>query len=126
MTIDYRLAPRHRWPAQIHDVKAAVRWLRAMRGSSIDPEKIGAMGVSAGGHLAQFLDVTNDVREFDGDAAPCPFEPRVVHRRLGPGQRLHPGVRRLEGAAEAFRGFLGAELTADSRGSTSARGRCSG
>ena len=47
----------------IHDVKAAVRWLRAnARKYQIDPERIGVTGGSAGGHLAQFLGVTADVK----------------------------------------------------------------
>ena len=71
VTIDYRLSPKHRWPAHIHDCKAAIRWLRSHAAEyRIDPDRIGAMGSSAGGHLAQFLGVTNDVREFDGDAPP--------------------------------------------------------
>ncbi|MBI4617124.1 MAG: alpha/beta hydrolase [Planctomycetes bacterium] len=54
--IDYRLAPRHVWPAQIHDCKAAVRWIRAHAAEyRVDPERIGAHGYSAGGHLAALL-----------------------------------------------------------------------
>ncbi|WP_165223427.1 alpha/beta hydrolase [Aquisphaera insulae] len=117
VTIDYRLAPRHRWPAQIHDVKAAVRWVRAHAGEyGIDPEKIAAMGASAGGHLAQFLGVTNDVREFDGDAAPGAPSSRVAC--IAAWAQASDFTREYgvwKGAAEAFRGFLGAELTADSR-----------
>jgi acetyl esterase/lipase len=117
VTIDYRLAPKHRWPAQIHDVKAAVRWVRAhAREYGIDPEKIGAMGASAGGHLAQFLGVTNDVREFDGDAAKDAPSSRVAC--IAAWAQASDFTREYgvwKGAAEAFRGFLGAELTADSR-----------
>jgi len=67
-TVTYRLAPKHPYPAAIHDVKAAVRWLRANAATyAIDPEKIGVTGDSAGGHLAQFLGVTGGVAEFEGD-----------------------------------------------------------
>jgi len=67
-TITYRLAPKYPFPAAIHDTKAAVRWLRAnSKKYHIDPERIGVMGGSAGGHLAQFLGVTSDVKEFEGD-----------------------------------------------------------
>ena len=68
VTISYRLSPRHKWPAHIHDCRAAIRWLRANADRyGIDPGQIGAMGTSAGGHLAQFLAVTNGVAEFGGD-----------------------------------------------------------
>jgi acetyl esterase/lipase len=67
VTTSYRLAPRFQFPAAIYDVKAAVRWLRAnARQYGIDPERIGVMGGSAGGHLAQFLGVTGDVKQFEG------------------------------------------------------------
>jgi acetyl esterase/lipase len=67
-TCTYRLAPKFQYPAAVHDVKAAVRWIRANAAKyGIDPERIGVMGGSAGGHLAQFLAVTGDVKKFDGD-----------------------------------------------------------
>src|SRR5207249_346098 len=61
MTVSYRLAPKYRFPAAVHDVKAAVRWARANAGKyHLDPARIGVTGGSAGGHLAQFLGVTSD------------------------------------------------------------------
>lgn len=67
VTVSYRLAPKYPFPAAIHDTKAAVRWLRAhAKQYHIDPDRIGATGGSAGGHLAQFLGVTADVKEFEG------------------------------------------------------------
>lgn len=68
VTIDYRLAPKFQFPAAIHDCKAAVRWVRANAAKyKIDPNRIGVTGGSAGGHLAQFLAVTGDVKGFEGD-----------------------------------------------------------
>jgi len=68
VTVSYRLAPKYPFPAAIHDTKAAVRWLRAnAKKYNIDPDRIGVTGGSAGGHLAQFLAVTSDVKEFEGD-----------------------------------------------------------
>ncbi|MDR3634568.1 MAG: alpha/beta hydrolase [Isosphaeraceae bacterium] len=116
-TIDYRLAPKHRWPAHIHDCKAAVRWLRGHAGEyGIDPDKIGAMGSSAGGHLAQFLGVTNDVREFDGEVAPAAPSSKI--NCVAAWAQASDFTREYgvwKGAAEAFRGFLGAELSAATR-----------
>jgi acetyl esterase/lipase len=66
VTPTYRLAPAHQFPAAVNDVKAAVRWLRANASKyGIDPERIGATGDSAGGHLALFLGLTADVKSFD-------------------------------------------------------------
>ena len=68
VTASYRLAPKYQFPAAIHDVKAAVRWMRAnAKKYNIDPDRIGVTGGSAGGHLAQFLAVTADVKQFEGD-----------------------------------------------------------
>jgi acetyl esterase/lipase len=56
---DYRLAPKNSFPAPIEDCKAAVRWLRANAGKyKGDPDHIGVIGFSAGGHLACLLGVT--------------------------------------------------------------------
>lgn len=71
VTVSYRLAPKYPFPAAVHDTKAAVRWVRAnAKKYHIDPERIGATGGSAGGHLAQFLAVTADVNEFEGEQNP--------------------------------------------------------
>src|ERR1700733_15126523 len=56
---DYRLSGEAIWPAQLHDVKAAVRWLRARAGElGIDGERIAAWGESAGGPPAARLGLT--------------------------------------------------------------------
>ena len=69
--MSYRLAPKHAFPAAVHDTKAAVRWLRANANRlNADPDRLGVTGSSAGGHLAQFLGVTAGVKEFEGDAYP--------------------------------------------------------
>jgi len=66
-TASYRLAPKFQFPAPVHDVKAAVRWLRANAAKyHIDPARIGVVGDSAGGTLVQMLGVTANVPEFEG------------------------------------------------------------
>ena len=58
-SVDYRLTGEAVWPAQLHDAKAAVRWLRARAGDlGVDPGRIAAWGESAGGHLAELLGLT--------------------------------------------------------------------
>src|SRR5712692_9415130 len=65
--IDYRLAGETKWPAQIEDVKAAIRWARANAGRlGVDAERIGIVGYSAGGHLALFAAGTCNRPEFEG------------------------------------------------------------
>ncbi len=66
VSIYYRLAPRHRFPAQIEDAKCAVRFLRAHAAEyNLDPDRIVAMGSSAGGHLAALLGTTDASAGFD-------------------------------------------------------------
>ena len=68
ITVTYRLAPKYQFPAAVHDCKTAVRWLRANAATyHVDPARIGVTGSSAGGHLAQFLGVTQGVKEFEGE-----------------------------------------------------------
>jgi acetyl esterase/lipase len=56
MNVSYRFAPAYRFPAQLHDLQQALRWLRAAAPLyNVDPQRIGAFGYSAGGHLAALL-----------------------------------------------------------------------
>jgi acetyl esterase/lipase len=74
----YRLCPADAFPAQIHDVKAAVRWVRANAVSlGVDPERIGAMGFSAGGHLALMLGLTGPPDGLEGSPGPSAPSSRV-------------------------------------------------
>lgn len=67
-SIGYRLSSETSWPAQMHDLKAALRWLRAHAGEyGIDPERIGVIGHSAGGHLVAMLGTAGDEPELEGD-----------------------------------------------------------
>jgi acetyl esterase/lipase len=60
---EYRLSGVAKWPAQIDDVKTAIRWTRANAGSlGIDPQRIATVGYSAGGHLALFAAGASDTR----------------------------------------------------------------
>lgn len=66
--ISYRLSPVVPFPAQIHDVKASVRYLRAHGAElGLDTERIGIWGASAGGHLVALMGVTNGNAEMEGD-----------------------------------------------------------
>ena len=62
---DYRLDTEALWPAQIHDAKTAVRYLRANTRLGLDPARIGVCGTSAGGHLAALLGTTPGVAALE-------------------------------------------------------------
>jgi acetyl esterase/lipase len=66
VSVNYRLAPQYRWPSQIEDVKCAVRFLRQDAGAlNIDPDRIGAIGDSAGGQLVSMLALAGPTAGFD-------------------------------------------------------------
>ncbi len=66
--VEYRLSPEAMYPAALHDVKAAVRWLRASAAAyRLDTTKIAALGASAGGQLAALLGTTNGIAAFEGN-----------------------------------------------------------
>ncbi len=68
VSVGYRLTDKAIWPAQIHDCKAAIRYLRANASElGINPDKIGIWGSSAGGHLVSLLGTSGDVPELDGE-----------------------------------------------------------
>ena len=66
-SVDYRLTPVARFPAQVHDIKAAVRFLRAKAADyGFDAERIAIAGNSAGGHLAALVGTTNGHKDLEG------------------------------------------------------------
>ena len=65
-SIEYRTGNEAVFPAQLTDVKSAVRFLRAhAKEFCVDPDRIFAMGESAGGTMASLLGVTGEWKEFD-------------------------------------------------------------
>lgn len=66
VSINYRLSGEAIFPAQINDVKAAVRWIRAnSKQYNLSHDKIAAWGGSAGGHLASLLGTSGDVKDLE-------------------------------------------------------------
>jgi len=66
-TVEYRLSTEALYPAAVHDVKAALRWIRAnARKFNIDSSKIAILGFSAGGELAAFVGTTSGMPRFEG------------------------------------------------------------
>lgn len=86
-TISYRFAPKYLFPAQVEDAKCAVRYLRSVaKDRHIDPDKIGAIGMSAGAHLAMMLGTmdTSDGLEGDGGHSDQPSKVQSVVSFVGP------------------------------------------
>ncbi len=86
-SINYRLVTStgNRWPAQLDDTQRAVRWVRANSGKyGVDPTKIGALGASAGGHLAAFLGTTDTRDNSDAALASCSSRVACVVDLSGP------------------------------------------
>jgi acetyl esterase/lipase len=104
VSADYRLAPGARWPAQIQDLKCAIRSLRARAARyGLDPDRIGAFGESVGGHLAALLDVTDPSAGFDGSSFGG-FSSQVLAAAglAGVYDLTRPGELNFNGPAQTF------------------------
>jgi acetyl esterase/lipase len=67
-SINYRLSADAAFPAQVHDCKGAIRWLRANAADyALDSDHFGVWGRSAGGHLAALVGTSGGVAELEGD-----------------------------------------------------------
>ncbi len=68
--VEYRLTGESPWPAQVHDVKAAVRWVRSHAVElEIEPDRVAIQGFSAGGHLALIAAGTADSSLLDDESS---------------------------------------------------------
>lgn len=78
ISVNYRLSGEAIFPAAVHDCKTAVRWVRANAAKyGIDPDRIGAFGGSAGGHLALILGMSGGDTYLEGDGPHREFSSRV-------------------------------------------------
>ena len=88
VTVGYRLTTESHWPSQVHDCKAAIRWIRAhAREYNLDPDKIAVWGSSAGGHLSSLLGTSGGVKELEGHLGPnghCSSRVQCVVNLCGP------------------------------------------
>ncbi|MCC6398647.1 MAG: pectate lyase [Bacteroidetes bacterium] len=70
VTVEYRLSPEALYPAGVHDLKTALRWMRAHAAEyNMRSDRIAVMGGSAGGTLAAILGTTAGMESFDGTGA---------------------------------------------------------
>lgn len=107
MNIDYRLAPEHRFPAQLHDLQQATHWLRLEAEElNLDSHRVGGFGYSAGAHLVSLLGL---VASQPGSELDQPYG--------GPKTRLSavvagglPSDLRKFGSGRILRDFLGGPM----------------
>ena len=92
-SIGYRLSSQAKYPAQIEDCRAAVRWLRAHASEyGLDPVRFGVWGASAGGHLAALLGTAAGEKRFDvGENLEQSAAVQCVIDSFGPADLLHWG-----------------------------------
>lgn len=84
-SLNYRLAPKDRYPAAVDDVQRAVRWLRAHAAAyHLDPDHIGALGDSAGGYLVTMLGTRPTRDNSDADLAKFSSKVQCVVDLYGP------------------------------------------
>ncbi len=97
VSINYRLSQHATFPAQIEDVKAAVRWLRANAETyRLDPNQFAAWGSSAGGHLVAMLGTAGDVEAFEvGENLGVSSRVQAVVDYFGPTDFLQMDTQRL-------------------------------
>lgn len=105
VNVDHRFAPEYRFPAQLHDLQVAMHWLHDHAGElELDPEAIGALGFSSGGHLVSLLAVVaGQGGELD---------------RLHGGARTRPMAVVAGGAPTDLRKYPGGELVPQFLGGT--------
>lgn len=112
VTVSYRLSPKYVFPAAVHDVKAAVRFLRANAGKyAIDPDRIASLGGSAGANLAMMLGVTGDVKELEGEGGNPEQSSRVacVVEYFGPTNFLESYAKSVD-AKDVLPLYFGGDL----------------
>lgn len=112
VTITYRLRDEAIFPAAIQDCKAAVRWLRANAARlGVDAERIGATGLSAGGHLAALLATSGGVEALEGDGGNPSFS-SAIQACVACGAQSDLESERIQELSRRpqdpfYRGFLG-------------------
>jgi len=122
VAIEYRLLGESPWPAAIHDVKAALRFVRARAGEhGIDPEQICIQGSSAGAHLALLAAGTPGRPRLEGDGGHAGV-PTQVRAAVGiyPPTTFYVSGERASGALPGFV-LLGGEATVEAAHEASPR-----
>ena len=79
VSTQYRLASEAKWPAQIQDIKASIRWVRSQAaGLEIEPDRVVVLGYSAGGHLALIAAGSHDQPYYEGEGGNAGLDSSVA------------------------------------------------
>lgn len=103
-SVNYRLAPAHKFPAALEDLRCAVKWIRVHAADyGVDPDRIAAVGTSAGGHLVALLGTAPET------LAPCgnlgvSSRVQAVVALFGPMDLLSAAGTPAEATVESFLG----------------------
>lgn len=94
-SVTYRFSQQAKFPAQIEDCRTALRWLRAhAKELNIDPQRVGVVGSSAGGHLVALLGVSGDQKAWDkGENLDQSAKVQAVVDMFGPANLLTMGAQ---------------------------------
>lgn len=99
---EYRLLDEAPWPAPLHDVKAAIRWVRASAADlAIDPGRVVLAGYSAGAHLSLMAAGTANDPAWDGEGAPATDASVAAVAAFFPPVLLHAGDAQERGSSPA-------------------------
>jgi len=112
-SVGYRLSGEAIYPAAVNDVKCAVRWMRASAEKiGVDPDRLGVIGGSAGGHLSMMVGYSSDVPELEGDGGNAGVSSRVqaVVDIYGPVDLTTDFVRQNQDAGSLTRRFFGGPI----------------
>lgn len=115
VSINYRLAPRHKFPAPIEDAKCAIRFLRAHAAQyNLDPNRIAALGGSAGGHIVGLLGTADAGAGFDASGGWTNESSRVqaVVDMFGPSDLVY-GLEQGAGSLSRAKKVFGAKSADD-------------
>ena len=94
--VQYRLAPKHKWPAMLDDVQTAVRWIRTNANKYfVDDKRIGALGASAGGHMALMLALRDTANPSPTEYPGISSRVKVVIDFFGPTDLAAPDFPKL-------------------------------
>jgi alpha-L-fucosidase 2 len=99
-TINYRLAPTNRFPANIEDTEAAIRWVKAHANEyKVDPRRVAIIGESAGGHIVSMVGVRAKGETSVAAVVPI-YAPHDLELQVRTRNALGPSMTALLGLTE--------------------------
>ncbi|TDY09064.1 alpha/beta hydrolase [Mycolicibacterium litorale] len=108
-SIEYRLSAAATFPAQLHDVRCAIRYLRGHAARwHLNPDRIGVWGSSAGGHLAALAGLTGHMDRLEGEDEGGDASVRAVAESYGPSDLSQSAAQMPDGSPSPETRLFGA------------------